>query len=53
MRQTALVSYVPSKVERTEYLQVPVRVEYASTEKADKLMPVLEAFSDWGEEMMK
>ena len=40
-------------VERTEYLQVPVRVEYASTEKADKLMPVLEAFSDWGEEMMK
>ena len=38
---------------RREYLEVPVRVEYASTEKADKLMPVLEAFSDWGEEMMK
>ena len=40
-------------VERTEYLEVPVRVEYTSTEKADKLMPVLEAFSSWGEEMMK
>ena len=39
-------------VERTEYLEVPVRVEYCSTEKADRLMPVLEAFSQWGEEMM-
>jgi DNA-binding HxlR family transcriptional regulator len=40
-------------VKRTEYLEVPVRVEYCSTEKADRLMPVLEAFSEWGEEMMK
>ena len=39
-------------VKRTEYLEVPVRVEYSSTEKADKLIPILEAFSDWGEEMM-
>lgn len=39
-------------VERREFLEVPVRVEYSSTEKADKLIPVLEAFSDWGEEMM-
>lgn len=39
-------------VERTEYLEVPVRVEYSSTIKADKLMPVLESFSDWGEYMM-
>lgn len=39
-------------VKRTEYLQVPVRVEYSSTEKADRLMPVLEAFSEWGEYMM-
>ena len=40
-------------VKRTEYLEVPVRVEYCSTEKADRLMPVLEAFSQWGEEMME
>ena len=40
-------------VERTEYLEVPVRVEYASTEKCDRLMPVLESLSDWGEEMME
>ena len=39
-------------VKRTEYLEVPVRVEYASTEKADKLIPILEAFSDWGENLM-
>lgn len=39
-------------VKRTEYLQVPVKVEYSSTEKADRLMPVLEAFSEWGEYMM-
>ena len=39
-------------VERNEYLEVPVRVEYCSTQKADRLMPVLEAFSQWGEEMM-
>ena len=39
-------------VKRTEYLEVPVRVEYCSTQKADRLMPVLEAFSQWGEEMM-
>ena len=40
-------------VERREYLEVPVRVEYASTEKCDRLMPVLESLSDWGEEMME
>ena len=40
-------------VERTEYLEVPVRVEYASTEKCDRLMPVLESLSDWGEEMLE
>ena len=40
-------------VKRTEYLEVPIRVEYSSTEKADKLIPVLEAFSDWGEYMME
>lgn len=38
---------------RTEYLEVPVRVEYSTTEKCDKLIPVLESLSEWGEEMMK
>lgn len=37
---------------RKEYLEVPVRVEYSSTEICDKLMPILEQLSDWGEEMM-
>lgn len=40
-------------VERREYLEVPVRVEYSSSPLADKLMPILETLSDWGEEMMK
>ena len=40
-------------VERREYLEVPIRVEYSSTEMADRLMPILEQLSDWGEEMMK
>ena len=40
-------------IERKEYLEVPVRVEYSSTALADRLMPILESFSDWGEEMMK
>lgn len=39
-------------VERTEYLEVPVRVEYSTTRNADRLMPVLEELSRWGEEMM-
>ena len=38
---------------RTEYLEVPVRVEYSTTEKCDKLIPVLESLSEWGEKMMK
>lgn len=37
---------------RKEYLEVPVRVEYSPTEICDKLMPILEKLSDWGEEMM-
>ena len=39
-------------VERKEYLEVPVRVEYSSTELSDKLMPILESLSDWGEAML-
>lgn len=37
---------------RTEYLEIPVRVEYSTTELADKLMPILEQLSDWGEMLM-
>lgn len=40
-------------VERREYLEVPIRVEYTSTDMCDRLMPILEQLSDWGEEMMK
>lgn len=40
-------------VKRTEYLEVPVRVEYSSTEQSEKIMPILESLSNWGEEMMK
>ena len=40
-------------VKRPESLEVPVRVEYSSTEQSKKIMPVLESLSNWGEEMMK
>lgn len=40
-------------VNRKEYLEVPVRVEYSSTEICDELMPILEQLSDWGEKMME
>lgn len=39
-------------VSRRVYMEVPVKVEYATTEQCDKLMPILEALSDWGEELM-
>lgn len=38
-------------IRRNEYLEVPVRVEYSTTEICDRLMPVLEQLSDWGEEL--
>ncbi|MCQ2545605.1 MAG: helix-turn-helix transcriptional regulator [Clostridia bacterium] len=37
---------------RHEYLEVPVRVEYETTELCDRLMPILESLSNWGEELM-
>ena len=40
-------------VVRREYMEVPVRVEYATTPACDKLMPILEELSDWGEGLMK
>lgn len=35
---------------RTEYPQVPPKVEYRLTEKGLSLMPVLEALCNWGHE---
>lgn len=36
-------------VKRKEILEVPIRVEYSTTEKCDGLIPSLEALSDWAE----
>ncbi len=40
-------------VVRTEYLEVPVRVEYAITPEGESLIPILEQLSDWAEARMK
>ena len=40
-------------VVRTEYLEVPVRVEYSTTEACDRLMPILDELSEWAEGLMK
>ena len=37
---------------RREYLEVPVRVEYAPTEGCRRLLPILEQLSDWAEARM-
>ncbi len=34
-------------VERKEYLEVPIRVEYAVTEKAKKLKPIMKSLIQW------
>ena len=34
-------------VVRREYLEVPVRVEYAITEPSRRLIPILDALGDW------
>lgn len=39
-------------IERHEYLEVPVRVEYCPTDRCRKLLPILESLSDWAEEQM-
>ena len=39
-------------VERREYLEVPVRVEYAPTDRCRELIPILEQLSGWAEEIM-
>ena len=38
---------------RKEYMEVPIRVEYSTTALCDRLMPILESLSDWGEALMK
>ncbi len=35
-------------VKRTEYLEVPVRVEYETTEKVRTLTPILSELAAWG-----
>ena len=39
-------------ITRKVYMEVPIKVEYATTELCDRLMPILEELSDWGEELM-
>ncbi len=34
---------------RKEYLEVPIRVEYETTEACDALIPILDNLSDWYE----
>ena len=40
-------------VQRQEYLEVPVRVEYSITGEGKTLIPILEQLSDWAEARMK
>ncbi len=35
-------------VKRTEYMEIPVRVEYKTTEKAKSLLPILKEMAQWG-----
>lgn len=37
-------------VRRTEYPQIPPKVEYTLTQKAETLLPILEQLCEWGEE---
>ncbi|WP_172195657.1 winged helix-turn-helix transcriptional regulator [Saccharibacillus qingshengii] len=37
-------------VQRTEYPQIPPKVEYRLTKKAEQLMPLMEGMCDWGME---
>lgn len=39
-------------ITRKVYMEVPVKVEYETTELCDTLMPILESLSDWGEALM-
>lgn len=37
-------------VHRTEYPQIPPKVEYSLTERGKTLIPILDAMCEWGEE---
>lgn len=37
---------------RTEYPEVPLRVEYSLTDKCRELLPTLEAMNQWGKEVL-
>ncbi len=37
-------------VQRTQYMEMPVRVEYSLTEKAQSIVPILLELKRWGEE---
>ena len=40
-------------VERTQYLEMPVRVEYSLTGKAKSIIPILLELKHWGEEHLE
>ncbi|WP_340084335.1 helix-turn-helix domain-containing protein [Siminovitchia sp. FSL H7-0308] len=40
-------------VKRKEYPQIPPKVEYSLTQKAETLLPVLEQLCEWGEKNRK
>lgn len=40
-------------VNRVQYNEIPPRVEYSLTTVGEKLLPVLDEFAKWGEELMK
>lgn len=40
-------------VNRVQYNEIPPRVEYSLTEIGKKLLPVLDEFAKWGEELME
>lgn len=40
-------------VERKQYNEIPVRVEYSLTPKNDKLAPAIEIICNWGKDMIK
>lgn len=37
-------------VDRIQYMQMPIRVEYRLTEKGKSVVPILEALAAWGQE---
>lgn len=40
-------------ITRTQYMEIPPRVEYALSEQGEALIPALKALADWGKSMSK